>query len=88
MSLSGYQVRGSWEYVGTDGAVYRTEFVADRGGYRPRWEISCREDRFIWHLYFRTFRLAAVGRTGRRQDRQGRRILSGLRKKKKGSRRG
>jgi hypothetical protein len=28
----GYSVTGSWEYLGTDGPVYRTEFVADRNG--------------------------------------------------------
>ena len=26
---------GSWEFVGTDGQIYRTEFIADENGYRP-----------------------------------------------------
>ena len=36
LTPSGYTVTGNWEYLGTDGALYRTEFVADSNGYRPR----------------------------------------------------
>merc|ERR1712123_127306 len=69
LTPSGYQVRGSWSYLGTDGATYRTQFVADRQGYRPR-----------------TFRIPAVGRTGRRKGRKFKRKNSGHRRtKKKGS---
>jgi len=27
---------GSWEYIGPDGKLYRTEFTADNEGYKPR----------------------------------------------------
>jgi len=27
--------RGGWEYVGSDGRLYKTEFIADELGYRP-----------------------------------------------------
>jgi len=32
----GYVMTGSWEYVGPDGSVFRTEFTADHEGYKPR----------------------------------------------------
>jgi len=34
--VSGFQVTGSWEYLGKDGTIYRTVFVSDKRGYRPR----------------------------------------------------
>ena len=27
---------GFWEYFGPDGILYRTDFTADEGGYRPQ----------------------------------------------------
>ena len=33
---SGYVMTGFWEYFGPDGILYRTEFTADEGGYRPQ----------------------------------------------------
>ena len=33
----GHSVTGSWQFLGTDGATYRTHFTADARGYRPRW---------------------------------------------------
>merc|ERR1711997_1259350 len=32
----GYVMTGFWEYLGPDGTLYRTEFTADEGGYRPQ----------------------------------------------------
>lgn len=34
--VTGYVMTGSWEYVGPDGSVFRTEFTADHEGYKPR----------------------------------------------------
>ena len=36
MNVAGYVMTGSWEYVGPDGSVFRTEFTADHEGYKPR----------------------------------------------------
>jgi len=33
---TGYVLTGSWEYYGQDGNLFRTEFIADKDGYRPR----------------------------------------------------
>jgi len=33
---NGYVMTGFWEYFGPDGTLYRTEFTADEGGYRPQ----------------------------------------------------
>ena len=33
---SGYVMTGFWEYFGPDGILYRIEFTADDGGYRPQ----------------------------------------------------
>ena len=89
LTPSGYQVRGSWSYLGTDGATYRTQFVADRQGYRPRYGVGCVLAFSPVYSYFRTFRIPAVGRTGRRRGRKYKRKTSGFgKKKKKGSRRG
>ena len=35
-NFSGYVMTGFWEYFGPDGTLYRTEFTADEGGYRPQ----------------------------------------------------
>merc|ERR1711971_1366230 len=35
-SPNGYVMTGFWEYFGPDGILYRTEFTADEGGYRPQ----------------------------------------------------
>ena len=35
-SSGGYVMTGFWEYLGPDGTLYRTEFTADEGGYRPQ----------------------------------------------------
>jgi len=36
LTSTGYQVKGSYEYLGSDGIKYTVEFVADENGYRPR----------------------------------------------------
>jgi len=33
---TGYVLTGSWEYFGQDGQLFKTEFIADKDGYRPR----------------------------------------------------
>merc|ERR1711997_852018 len=35
-SQNGYVMTGFWEYFGPDGILYRTDFTADEGGYRPQ----------------------------------------------------
>ena len=37
VTCPGYVMTGSWEYIGPDGKLYRTEFTADNEGYKPRW---------------------------------------------------
>ena len=32
----GYVLTGSWEYFDANGNLFKTEFVADKDGYRPR----------------------------------------------------
>ena len=36
LTASGWGVVGSYQYRGTDGALYKVSFTADQNGYRPR----------------------------------------------------
>ena len=40
LTPSGWGVVGSYQYRGTDGALYKVSFTADQNGYRPRWGCS------------------------------------------------
>ena len=40
LTSSGWGVVGSYQYRGTDGALYKVSFTADHNGYRPRSDLT------------------------------------------------
>ena len=50
VTCPGYVMTGSWEYIGPDGKLYRTEFTADNEGYKPRWGSEKYFQNFLRYL--------------------------------------
>ena len=57
---------GFWEYFGPDGMLYRTEFTADEGGYRPR-IIKMKRGRKSRELSLKTNKRKKYGRMTRKR---------------------
>ena len=64
---SGYVMTGFWEYFGPDGILYRTEFTADEGGYRPQ-IIKIKMGRESRKLSLNTKKMKTNRRLGRKRN--------------------
>merc|ERR1712110_157506 len=66
-SPNGYVMTGFWEYFGPDGILYRTEFTADEGGYRPQ-IFKMKRERKSRKLFLNTNKRKSYGRMTRKQN--------------------
>ena len=64
---SGYVMTGFWEYFGPDGILYRTDFTADEGGYRPQ-TTKIKRGRKSRKLSLNTKKIKTFGRLTRKRN--------------------